>query len=69
MPLTSQLITIPAESAISQDFCAIFNVRGDNIREDNETLTISVQVQDTTDSFEGSTTVAITILDDGDDGT
>lgn len=66
VPLTSQLITIPAESTISQDFCATFSVLGDNIREDDETVSINVQVQDTTDIFEGQTSVTITILDDGD---
>ena len=53
-------------SAINENICTSVRVRGDQIRENNETFTVRFQASNPLDIIEGSNTLTVTILDDGD---
>jgi len=49
---------------MSSDFCVNVTIRGDGVRENNETFSVNFNAQP--DVFQGADSVNFTILNDGD---
>lgn len=65
-PLQGVLLTIPSAATPGAVVCQAITVIGDDIMEEDESFTVTVTPQNSNDDITGSTTVTITIPDDGD---
>ncbi len=67
MPLVDKLLVIPSGSGLdSTPVCETVEIIGDDIREDNETFTITFGVVNALDMLVEDSTVTVTIQDNGD---
>ncbi len=65
--MVDQQLTIPAGSAVGHVECAALPVvRGDLIREGNETFSVTFQVENPNDVIQGQAFVTVVIQQDGD---
>ena len=66
LTLTNEQFTIPSTTPLNQDVCFDLSINGDEIREGDETFTVTITVGNSNDVIVGSSTVEVTILDDND---
>ena len=66
VPLSSAHFTLPLTTPLNQDVCFDLSIKGDEIREEDETFTVTVSVGNSNDIISGSNAVTVTIQDDND---
>ena len=59
-------ITFSSISSISDTSCAMYTITGDNLKEEDESFSLSVTAINDVDIIDGDATIFITIEDDGD---
>jgi len=65
-PLEPTALTFPATSEVGDTVCQQYTIIGDNVREADETFTISVTAVNSVDIITNQEVVSVTITDDGD---
>lgn len=68
VPLSDVIVSFPSNPTlpIGSTICQTISIIGDDIREDNETFTVVMAPEYDLDQIIGSSSVTITITDDGD---
>ena len=66
VPLVDHPLIIPAQSTAGNIQCTMYQVLGDDIREAEETFTISFGTENENDEISAVTMVTVTIPNDGD---
>lgn len=64
--LTDQPFIVPSTTLVNQDVCFELSIIGDEIREGDETFTVTVAVANSNDFIVGSNIATITIQEDSD---
>ena len=65
-PQVTLTITFSSTSSISDTSCATYTITGDDLKEEDESFSLSVTAINDVDIIDGDATIFITIEDDGD---
>ena len=60
------MVTFPSTSVVGDTVCQQYTIIGDDVREADETFTISVTAVNSVDIITGQNEISVTIMDDGD---
>ena len=60
------MLTFPSTSVVGDTVCQQYTIIGDDVKEADETFTVSVTPANSIDIIDGADQVTVTITDDGD---
>ena len=64
--MESTVVTFPSTSVVGDTVCQQYTIIGDDVKEADETFTVSVSPVNSIDIIDGADQVTVTIPDDGD---